>query len=113
MGERDVGVIEPGAGVDPESFRFPENHDSKTPGKEFDPAELKEILELLDSKDPDASAVAEARIKALGFPDKVVFREFNFYQDRFQGMADRHNQRKGWERFVDKRMLVNDKPSRP
>src|SRR5262245_44026641 len=39
--------------------------------------------------------------------------EFNFYQDRFKGMAERHNQRKGLERVVDKLALENDKRTRP
>ncbi|OGI67420.1 hypothetical protein A3A05_02235 [Candidatus Nomurabacteria bacterium RIFCSPLOWO2_01_FULL_41_12] len=39
--------------------------------------------------------------------------EFDFYQNHFKGMADRHNKRKGWERIVDKNILENDKPKRP
>lgn len=121
MSEKGIGLLEPGTGEKPEDFRFPENQDSKTPPQELDPAELKEISELLDSKDPGVSAIAEARINALGFPNVGVFREFNFYQDRFQGMADRHNKRadaKGisgtLDRVADKYASKNtDKPSRP
>ncbi|MFZ2522997.1 MAG: hypothetical protein WAW92_01275 [Minisyncoccia bacterium] len=40
-------------------------------------------------------------------------KEFKFYQDRFAGMAERHNNRKGWEKLVDKHVLENDKKSRP
>ena len=112
MGKRDIEVAKTGAGVDPESFRFPENQDPKIPSQELDPAELKEILELLNSKDPAVNATAEARISALGFPNSAVFREFNFYQNRFAAMTERHNKRRGIDRLVDK-SFENDKATRP
>ena len=85
MNESGIGLLEPGTGEQPEDFRFPENKETK-------------------------------QVSETGAP----LDEFNFYQDRFQGMTERHNERsaeKGFsgvmKRLVDKKLLENDKPSRP